>query len=368
MAIFQNNLKRFMKNKLTLGISLIIPILFIIVAFSGSGDQRATVGVIDHDGTQLTKQMIQTMKGQADVVRVTDNNQRDQLINGKADMVLIIDKGFTSSLIAGQSKPLNSYHVSESNISSGVSAFISGYLQDIELMAKQSQGRQQVFYQALNRYNQNHLALRVRSADGQAAQKEKTLSSLGFVIYGCLIMMIALPSKLIVEDKEKKIFDRFFTTPLSLRSYNAQHILSYLLLANVMIFTMLAILAAGFHATFGPSIFNVYVVLLIFSVVAISIGVALSVAVNSTRQANALTWLITTPLAMLGGCFWPAKIMPSFMQKLADFTPTAWGVKALTKLVYGNGLNDVIIELTILAAFAVIFFLLASWRTRDIAH
>lgn len=357
-----------MKNKLTLGLSLMIPIVFIVVAFSGSGTQRATVGIIDHDGTRLTKQMIQTIKGQADVARVTDKNQRDQLINGHVDMVLIVDKGFTSSIIDGRPMELKGYHVTESNVSAGLGAFIGGYLQDMELMAKQAQGRQQSLYQALDQYNRNHLRLNVQSADGQARQKESTLNSLGFVIYGCLIMLIALPSKLIVEDKEIKIFDRFFTTPLSLKSYNAQHILSYVLLANVTIFTMLAILAGGFHASFGPSIFNVYVVLLVFSIVAISIGVALSAVVKNTRQSNALTWLITTPLAMLGGCFWPLEIMPSFMQKLANFTPTAWGVKALTKLVYGNGLSDVIIELSVLSAFAVIFFLLASWRRTDIAH
>ncbi|WKB34976.1 hypothetical protein QS257_14520 [Terrilactibacillus sp. S3-3] len=56
------------------------------------------------------------------------------------------------------------------------------------------------------------------------------------------------------------------------------------------------------------------------------------------------------------------------MQKIADFTPTAWGMKALTKLVYGNGLNDVIIDLIILVLFATVFFLLASWRRTDIAH
>lgn len=357
-----------MKNKLTLALSLMIPIVFIVVAFSGSGSQRATVGIVDHDGSQLTRQMIRTIQGQADVVRVTDENQKDQLINGHVDMILIVDKGFTAAMIAARPMTLSSYHLTESNVSAGLRTFLGGYLQDIELMAKQAGGRQQIFYRAVEQYDQNRLKLNVQSADGTAKQKERTLNSLGFVIYGCLIMLIALPSKLIVEDKEKKLYDRFFTTPLSLRSYNAQHIISYLLLANVTIIAMLMILAIGFHASFGPSIFNVYLVLLIFSVVSISIGVALSAAVANTRQANTLTWLITTPLAMLGGCFWPAGIMPSFMQKLADFTPTAWGVKALTKLVYGNGLSDVILEISILIAFAMIFFLLASWRRTDIAH
>lgn len=366
MAIFQNNMKRFLKNKMALVLLLVVPLIFIFVSFLGTGTQKANVAIIDHDRTPLTEQIIKTLKGQANVVKVTEKNKKGRLINGDVDDVFVFDKGFTAAMIAGRPIKLRSYHVKESNVSSGLRTYIAGYLQNIELMAKLAHGKKNTFYQAYDHYQKNHPDLNVES-DGRRGRQEGTLSALGFIIYG-LFMIVIVSSGLIMEDKEKNLYHRFFTTPLSLKSYNLQNILSYFLLANVTVAALLLLLKFGFHAMLGPSPFAVYLVLIMFSIVAIAIGVAVSSFAKTARQANGISVLITTPVAMLGGCFWPVAIMPSYMQKLSAFTPTAWGVKALTKLVYGNGLSDVIMDLIILALFAIVFFLLASWRRTDIAH
>ncbi|WKB34977.1 hypothetical protein QS257_14530 [Terrilactibacillus sp. S3-3] len=135
MAIFQNNIKRFLKNKMALFLLLVIPLIFIFISFLGAGTQKANVAIIDHDQTRLTKQMIKTLKGQANVVKVAEKNKKDRLINGDVDDVFVFDKGFTAAMIAGRPIKLRSYHVEESNVSSGLRTYVAGYLQNIQLMA-----------------------------------------------------------------------------------------------------------------------------------------------------------------------------------------------------------------------------------------
>jgi ABC-2 type transport system permease protein len=59
--------------------------------------------------------------------------------------------------------------------------------------------------------------------------------------------------------------------------------------------------------------------------------------------------------------------MPSFLQKIGDFVPTTWALKAAEKVLNGSSLIAVSKELLIMLLFAVVFFLMASWRKADIA-
>ncbi|WP_010630577.1 ABC transporter permease [Sporolactobacillus vineae] len=366
MPIFQNNLKRFLNNKMNFVLIMLIPLIFISLSFSGSGTQKAKVGIIDRDRTQLTQAIKKAIRNQADIAPIAQKSLRTDLTNNRIDTVLVIPKNFTRSLISGKPIKTESYHVQESNVSSGIRTYISGYLQDLSVMAHAARGNSTQFYKSLQSYQQNHLGLSVSSPDRTGAMRERTVSALGFVIFG-LFMIVSVSSRMIMEDKRLKLYTRFFTTPLSVRSYNIQNILSYLTLSAVTIILLLALLVFGFHAALGPSLVNIFLVLLLFSIVSISIGVLISSVARTAGQANALSLLVVTPVAMLGGCFWPIRITPVFMQKIADFMPTTWGMRALTTLVYGNGLKDVMMDLLILAGFAALFFLLGSWRRTDIA-
>jgi ABC-2 type transport system permease protein len=70
---------------------------------------------------------------------------------------------------------------------------------------------------------------------------------------------------------------------------------------------------------------------------------------------------------MLGGCWWPMSFMPDILQKIANFVPATWIMKAYNSLLTGKSLMDVADKLLIMVVFSVVFFLLASWKKTDIA-
>jgi ABC-2 type transport system permease protein len=83
---------------------------------------------------------------------------------------------------------------------------------------------------------------------------------------------------------------------------------------------------------------------------------------NSSTSAGAIQNLVITPSCLLAGCFWPVEIMPKSIQKMADFLPQRWTLDTITKLQQGHHLGSVYLNLLILFAFAIAFFLIAIYK------
>jgi ABC-2 type transport system permease protein len=61
----------------------------------------------------------------------------------------------------------------------------------------------------------------------------------------------------------------------------------------------------------------------------------------------------------------PLQLFSPTLQQVAHLTPHAWAVDAFAKLVQeGGGLVDILPELGVLAAYAAVLLLIASWRLR----
>ncbi len=77
--------------------------------------------------------------------------------------------------------------------------------------------------------------------------------------------------------------------------------------------------------------------------------------------------LITTPILMIGGAFWPSESMPVFLQRLGYISPVSWFMQALEKIIHGATIFEVSGEIIILLLFAVAFFLLGVFKKVDVA-
>ncbi|MFD2617024.1 ABC transporter permease [Terrilactibacillus laevilacticus] len=366
MAVFANNLKRFLKHKFSLIFMIAFPIIFIAIQFSSSSNPiKPDAAFIDYDQTPFTHSLKKALQNKVNFIDVNKKSIQNKLISGDIIYAIVINKGMTESLIKNQDGHILTYHTQESNLSSGIKTFLKSYMDNAQVIAKSTEGDKSAFYQGIEKYQQSHSLLSLEKISTKGLNN--SVNSIGFVIYG-LFLIMNITSKLIIEDKEKGLFTRFLTTPMTLKNYNFQNILSYFLLGNIQVILLIIILRYSFHADLGPSLLNIYLVLIVFSVVSISIGTLISSFCKSSKQANSLSLLISTPVAMLGGCFWPIEIMPRFLQKIGDFLPTTWGISAVRKLIYGNDFNHVILDVSILLAFAIVFFLLSSWRRQDIAQ
>jgi len=110
-----------------------------------------------------------------------------------------------------------------------------------------------------------------------------------------------------------------------------------------------------FGVPWGSDPLPVVLVLLSLVLASTGIGVMISALVRTRGQMSALTPVVSTAMAMLGGCYWPIEITSPFMQQVAKLTPTGWAMLGLKNVVArGMGVEAVLVPVAVLLTFAVV--------------
>ena len=108
-------------------------------------------------------------------------------------------------------------------------------------------------------------------------------------------------------------------------------------------------------------------VLIMFALVGAGAAMLMGAVFHNDQQAGGLGVLLSLGLGALGGSMVPIEIFPETIQTVAKFTPHAWAIDAFAELVRRDGsLVDILSQLAVLAAFAAVFLLLATWRLQRV--
>jgi ABC-2 type transport system permease protein len=106
-------------------------------------------------------------------------------------------------------------------------------------------------------------------------------------------------------------------------------------------------------------------ILILFGAVGAGAGMLMGATFSNDAQAAGFGVMISLGLAALGGCMFPIELFSPTMQKVAHLTPHAWALDGFAELVRREGtIVDILPELGVLLAFAVVLITLATWRLR----
>ena len=106
-------------------------------------------------------------------------------------------------------------------------------------------------------------------------------------------------------------------------------------------------------------------VLVALSATGAGAGMLLGATFSNDQQASGIGVVAALGLAALGGAMMPIELFSPTMRQVAHVTPHAWALDAFAELVRrGGGIIDILPELGILAAYALVLLGLASWRLR----
>src|SRR5690606_12589463 len=95
------------------------------------------------------------------------------------------------------------------------------------------------------------------------------------------------------------------------------------------------------------------------------VGLLVGSVVASADQAQSVGAPIAIALGMLGGCMWPLAIVPDAMRAAGHVAPHAWAMDAWIALVFdGEGVDGIVLELAVLAGFALVLGIAATRRLR----
>jgi ABC-2 type transport system permease protein len=174
----------------------------------------------------------------------------------------------------------------------------------------------------------------------------------------------------IVWDRRLGFLNKVLSTPVSRGAIIFSKVLNSSFRAMfqaTLILIIAVLLGLQFGPTFNPlNILGVYAAVFLLSVGLSSLFLAL--ALRSTRQETqmAVVNLINLPLMFASNVFFPASMMPNWLQAIANVNPVSYLTDALRQLtVLEMNLPALMFDFLYLGAFAAVFAsigLMLSWR------
>lgn len=365
MTIYFTNLKRLFRNKINILFIIVLPLIFMFISFAGSnGVEPLKVTVIDKDNTEFSTRLIEKIKTKGTVVLDKKENIEKNLVDNKIDYAIVIPKGFTEQIILGKNPVLKSYEVKEGNSAMSIKLFLDGYLNNVKNIAVVSQGNKDMFYKGINEYENGSYKVQYESVDKGEGNKSKTSSALGFIVMNMLFLTTST-TNILIKDKEKNLFTRYFTTPLTRKRYIIENLLSFLTISILQVILFFILMKYIFRFNLGDKPFKILMLFIVFAVFTVSLGLFISTHSNDLRQSGAISSLINIPFAMLGGCFWPREIMPNFLKNISEFIPTTWINVASNEVLYGENLFYVKEDIIFLCGLTIILLIISTVKLRN---
>jgi Nod factor-specific ABC transporter NodJ protein len=151
------------------------------------------------------------------------------------------------------------------------------------------------------------------------------------------------------------IFEEFQVAPISNFSYVLGEVLAGITRA---LLAVSVIIVLGMLFGVVPS-YNLYFFLALFlnSFVFASLAVAVAMLVKSHADQAMLTNFVITPMAFLGGTFFPLEHLPDWAQKVLYFVPLTHAAEAIRAASFGQPPR--LLNFIVLGAIGVIFFIAA---------
>ena len=177
----------------------------------------------------------------------------------------------------------------------------------------------------------------------------------GLVAMASMTQAFAIATDINVARFYWKIFEEFQAAPISNLAYVAGETLAGVTRALMAIAVIL--LLSLFFGVFLHYGFWFWMAVLLNAAVFASLAVALAMLVKSHADQSLLTSFIITPMAFLGGTFFPLDNLPGWVQGVLSLLPLTHASHAIRAAALGQPHNWT--DYLLLAALAVLFFIFA---------
>ncbi|RUS47019.1 ABC transporter permease [Cohnella sp. AR92] len=364
MTVFLNYLKRIFRNKVQAFFILLFPLLFMTIGFV-SNEPALKAAVIDNDRTPFTTDLVRQLGSMANIGTVREDEIEQKLRSLNVEYVLVIEPGFTERLIRGESGGITGYAVKESNVSKPASSFIEQRLGAARAVAAAVGRDPDAFYKEMANYDERS-SLQLNAHTFKDVQTKETSTVIGLVVVAMLYTALIVSLHVLI-NRNNHTLHRTLAAPVTMRRYMLQMIGSFVAVAWIQITIVMVFMKWVFNLYFGGAEWDIYGLLLIFSLVGVSFGVAISSLTRNMVQACLFGICIIVPLAMLGGAYFPIEGKSDVIDSLSKLTPVSWVMGGVKKLLSGASLISLGQEISIVLMFAVVFFLIGTFKKADTA-
>ena len=180
----------------------------------------------------------------------------------------------------------------------------------------------------------------------------------GYAIFFALFSINAVAGT-ILQEKEDGTFRRLLIAPVQKYALLAGKALAQFLLTLMQMVILFGFGYLFFHIHINDPL-AVGLLILGTSFGVTGLGIVLVSLVKTRRQLNPIVSVVTLVSSVVSGIFFPAWLLPSWLQQMAKVTLPAWAAEGLNNvMIYGKDLSYVMPDILGLFAYGLICYLIA---------
>lgn len=384
------DIKMIFHFKQLLVISIIFPLLILGLlgfAFKDFVEHKSIVdqidiGLVNKDKSEASLMLINDFKSNEQfsklfkIIENDENEAIEKFSTGEINAIIQIPEGFSESLFHFQNKPINltinPQEPLKSLILKNIMESYSKYVQtaDVAVYSLYKQikeiGIPNEDVRKINNAFSLDMILTSLGRDKLFEYKPITTipssTSMEYFIIasGVLLVMYMglIGANLIIYEKDTMCLDRYRVSSGSILKFILSKIAALVSLGLLQVFLFLfpLFLIMGTNTRYSFSNIIIFLVISLFHISSLSVFIG---SIIRTEELATLIGNIGILLfGLIGGSFFPLKLMPSFIHSIAQLTPNYWIIKGFLFLIKGFRMEDVytsIIVLLISSVFLILF-------------
>jgi ABC-2 type transport system permease protein len=367
-SIIRKEFIQITRDRRTLIFTLLMPIIqMVLLGYTANSDvKNVPLAVLDQSRTVQSRALLDAFRSTGYFVisyEVTNERDLERLIGeGQAKTGLIIPPDYGPKVARGQS-------VAVAFIIDGTDSSISaGALAAARLIGQTQSAEMQV--QRLSRQASASAAMSAASAIDVRTQvwynpDMVTTYIMIPAMIGLILQMLTstLSASAIVRERENGTIEQLIVTPVRAWELLVGKLFPYTVIAFFDVLEILILGTLWFHVPIRGSIGLLLALAALFLITSLSLGLLISTAARTQREAQTLGMIIQLPSMFLSGFFFPIAAMPPVLQWISAFVPLKYFMIIIKAIVLkGAGLQLLMPQVWPLIVFALVTMVLAASR------
>jgi len=340
---------------------LAFPMIFILIfgnLFRGSKtDTKASLTVLNQDQGKWGAYFIEKLKAPGIELAVESSEPKEYF------RMLVIPADFSAKIEKRAAQTLELKSDSDANLQAGAMAETKVTQAIVKLIAEliiYGNRDMKAFFDSRSPFRDLVLVKTRLPRDTIA----KIPSGFDHVIPGILVqfvmMMVLIYGGIsVMEDRKRRVLARILYSSASFAELFGGKFLGRVLMGLLQSAILITAGKLFFHLNLG-NIWLSGLNILIFTLAMAALSIFVGSVIRKEEVIVGLSVLAANMFAGLGGCWWPAEIVPPAFRTLGMVSPAYWAMDVFHKVIFfGKGFDAVWPNLLVLLAFTAVFMALA---------
>jgi ABC-2 type transport system permease protein len=181
----------------------------------------------------------------------------------------------------------------------------------------------------------------------------------GTMVQFIMMMVLIYGGVSVLEDRKNGVLGRILFSAATFGELFGGKFLGRLLMGLLQAAILIFAGKLFFHLNLG-NVFLSCLIILVFTLAMACLSIFVGSVLRREELIVAVSVLAANMFAALGGCWWPAEIVPPAFRTLAMISPAYWAMDAFHQVIFfGKDLAAILPNLLVLLAFTVVFMFLA---------